>query len=118
MDHIFIHELKIPATIGLHTWERQIKQTLILDIDMAFDITEAGNTDELSATLDYAAVSERIAEFVTNSEYRLIESVAEQVCQLVLKEFSVERITLTVRKPAAVAGTKEVGVQITRSHSK
>jgi len=114
MDHIFIHELKINTTIGVLAWERQIKQTLILDLEIGFDISTAGQTDDLAATLDYAAISTRITEFVSQSEYKLIESVAEQVCQIILDEFNVSAVTLSVRKPAAVAGAKEVGVRLQR----
>ena len=114
MDIIFIRELRIDTVIGVYDWERQVRQTVVLDLEMATDITAAAGDDALEYTLDYAAISARLLAFVGSSEFELVETMAEQVAALVLAEFKVPWLRLRLCKPGAVAQARDVGVLIER----
>lgn len=114
MDIIYLHDLRIDTMIGVFDWERRIRQTVILDLDMAADIQRAADSDDLADTLNYKAVAKRLIDFVGRSEFQLVETLAERVAELVLKEFSVPWLRLRVNKQGAVRGARDVGVIIER----
>ena len=114
MDVIFLRSLKIETVIGIFDWERSIKQSVILDLEMGTDIAAAAASDAIEDTLNYKAVAKRLIEFVGNSKFQLVETLAERAAQLVLEEFSVPWLKLTVSKPGAVRGSQAVGVIIER----
>ena len=114
MDIIFIRELRIDTVIGVYDWERQVRQTVVLDLEMATDITLAAGDDALEHTLDYAAISTRLLDFIGSSEFELVETMAEQVAALVIAEFQVPWLRLRLCKPGAVAQARDVGVLIER----
>ncbi len=114
MDIVYIRDLKIQTVIGIFDWERAIKQTVSLDLEMATDIRRAAATDSIDDALNYKAVAKRIIGFVENSDFQLVETMAEQVAQIVLEEFSVPWLRLRLSKPGAVRGSKDVGVIIER----
>ncbi len=114
MDIVFIHDLKIETIIGIYDWERKIRQTLSFDIEMATDITKAAKSDDIDDTLSYKSVAKRLIEFVETSEYELVEALAEKMCAIIIDEFSVPWVKLTLHKPGAVRGSKSVGVIIER----
>jgi len=114
MDIIYLHDLRIDTMIGVFDWERRIRQTVILDLDMAADIRRAAASDDLVDTLNYKAVAKRLIDFVRHSEFQLVETLAERVAELVLEEFSVPWLRLRVNKQGAVRGARDVGVIIER----
>lgn len=114
MDIIFLHGLKIDTVIGIFDWERRIKQTVILDLDMAADIGKAAASDRIDDTLNYKGVAQRLTEFVGDSRFYLVETLAERSAELVLKEFGVPWLRLRVNKHGAVRGAGDVGVLIER----
>lgn len=114
MDIVFIRELRIDTVIGVYDWERLVRQTVVLDLEMATDISKAAGEDALRHTLDYAAISARLLAFVEQSQFELIETMAEQVAAIVLEEFSVPWLRLRVSKPGAVMQARDVGVLIER----
>lgn len=114
MDRIFVTDLRVDAIVGIWDWERAMTQSVGIDLEMAWDIRRAAATDDLDATLDYRAVSKRVAEFVEESRFRLIESMAEQIAELIQKEFGVTWLCVSIRKPSAVRGSRDVGVRIER----
>lgn len=114
MDKIFIEQLEVDCKIGIFDWEREILQKVVLDIEFPADIRKAAATDKIDDTLDYKSIAKFTLEFVSKSEFFLIETLAERLAQGVLKNFGVPEITLRVSKPGAVRGSKNVGVQITR----
>lgn len=116
MDIVYIRELEIDTIIGIYDWERQVRQTVSLDLDMAFDISKAGASDNIEDTLDYKAVSKRLISFIENSDFFLIERMAEECAQIVLSEFDVPWLRLRLSKPRAVRGAKDVGVIIERGN--
>ena len=114
MDIIYIRDLKIDTVIGVFDWERNITQTISFDIDMATDIRNAAASDELVDTLDYKAVAKRLMAFVAGSEFKLVETLAERVADLLLDEFRVPWLRLRINKQGAVRGVRDVGVIIER----
>ncbi len=114
MDIVFINDLRIETIIGIYDWERKVKQTISLDLEMGTDIRKSAETDAIEDTLDYKAVAKRLIAFVGESEYQLVETLAEKITDIVLTEFSVPWVRLTVRKPGAVRGSRDVGVVIER----
>ena len=114
MDIIYLRDLRIDTVIGVFDWERRVRQTVILDIDLAADVRRAAATDALSDTLNYKAVAKRLLEFVGQSEFQLVETLAERVAEVVLKEFNVPWLRLRVNKQGAVRGARDVGVIIER----
>lgn len=114
MDIVYIKELQIQTVIGIYDWEREIRQTVSIDLDMATDIRAAAATEDISNTLDYKAVSKRLIAFVEAAEFLLIETMAEEIAAIVLSEFPVSWLRLRLGKPGAVTGAKDVGVIIER----
>ena len=116
-DLVFIEDLRIQTVIGVFDWEREITQTISLDLKMAYDITKAAETDEIVDTLDYKAVSKRLIQFVESSEFQLVEALAEHCARIVLEEFPVTWLRLKLSKPGAVRGSSAVGVIIERGRT-
>lgn len=114
MDTVFIRGLRADTVIGVYGWERKVRQTIVLDLEMAADNRRAAASDAVEDALDYAAVSARLLAFIAGSEFRLIESLAEQVAAIVLKEFGVPWLRLRLSKPGAVTQALDVGVLIER----
>lgn len=115
MDKVFIEALEIETLIGIYDWERRIRQTLQFDIEMAFDNRKPAASDDIADTLDYKAVSKRLIEYVSQSSFGLVETLAEQCAGIILAEFAVDRVRLKLSKPGAVRGARAVGVMIERS---
>lgn len=114
MDIIFLRGLQIETIIGIYEWEREIRQTVILDLEMATDIRKAAASDDIENTLDYKAVSKRLISFVENSSFYLVETLAEKIAEIVVEEFSVPWLKLTVNKKGAIRGASDVGIIIER----
>ena len=114
MDKVFIEGLEIEALIGIYDWERRIVQPLRFDLEMAFDNRVPAASDDIADTLDYKAVSKRLVEFVGQSGFGLVETLAERCAALVIEEFGVSWLRLKLSKPGAVRGARAVGVVIER----
>ena len=114
MDTVYIEGLKTDAVIGVYDWERSIRQTLVLDLELASDNRAAAATDGIADAVDYDAISKRILAYVQASEFELIETLAERVADIVLNEFHIPWLRLKLAKPGAVAEAKDVGVIIER----
>lgn len=116
-DRVFIEDLRIQTVIGVYDWEREITQTVSLDLEMAFDIRPAAESDGIEDTLDYKAVAKRLIAFVEASEFQLVEALAERCAEIVLTEFPVSWLRLKLSKPGAVRGSSAVGVIIERGQT-
>lgn len=114
MDIVFIRELRIATTIGIYDWERQVRQIVVLDLEMAADIRKAAASDRIEDTLDYKAVAKRLIQFVSVAEYQLVETLAEECARVVREEFNVPWLRLTLNKKGAVRGADGVGLVIER----
>ena len=114
MDIVFIKELCIETVIGIYDWERKIKQFVCIDLELGTDISNASNSDVIDDTVDYKAVSKTLKSFIGDSEFQLIEALAEESVKLIFEKFNVNYIKGRFSKPGAVTGSKEVGVIIER----
>ncbi|MFT5758410.1 MAG: dihydroneopterin aldolase [Alteromonadaceae bacterium] len=114
MDKVFIKGLSIQTTIGFFQWEKEIKQTLVIDLVMGWNTANAAINDELAKTLDYAEISEGIAKFANKNPVDLIETLAERLAQHLLSSYKIPWLKLTVGKPGAVHNAATVGVEIER----
>lgn len=114
MDRIFIQDLEVETVVGVFDWEREIRQKVVLNLEMSADIARAARTDSIDDTLNYKAVAKRLSEFIGESEFFLVETLAERCAGIVLREFNVAWVTLRLDKPGAVTGSKSVGVMIER----
>lgn len=118
VDTIFIDQLAVDTVIGVYDWERRIRQRVVVDLEMDFDIRAAAAADDVDKTLDYKALSKRVIAFIETSEFGLVETLAERVAALVLDEFPVARVTLRLDKPHALRGARGVGIRITRERAR
>lgn len=116
-DRVLIEGLEIRTVIGIYDWEREIRQTVRLDLEMAWDISRAAASDDIADTLDYKAVSKRLIAFVEQSSYGLIEALAEECAAIVRREFKVSWLKLKLSKPGAVRGSENVAVLIERGEA-
>ncbi|SIQ02126.1 dihydroneopterin aldolase [Marinobacterium stanieri] len=114
MDIVYIRELEVETVIGIYDWEREVRQTVSLDLEMGTDIRAAASTEDIEQTLNYKSVSKRLISFISESEFLLVETMAEEISQIVLSEFDVPWLRLRLSKPGAVRGAKDVGVVIER----
>ena len=114
MDKIFLTELKVDTIIGIWEWERRIRQTVVIDLEMSADIAKAAATDQVADTLNYKSVAKRVQEFVADSSFQLVETLAEKIAAIIGDEFDVQWVRVRVNKPGAIRGSKDVGVLIER----
>lgn len=114
MDRVLIRELQIETVIGIYEWEKQVHQTLLIDLDMAWDNRAAADSDDYSLALCYETVSKRLTTLITEKPIELIETVAEMIAHCLMSEFAVPWVKVRVMKPGAVPAAKAVGVEIER----
>ena len=117
MDKVFIEALEIECVIGIYEWERKIRQPISLDIEMSFDNRKPAASDNIADTLDYKAISKRLIDFVGNSNYGLVEALAEECCRIIIDEFGVAKVKLKLSKVGAVRGARAVGVILKRGRA-
>jgi 7,8-dihydroneopterin aldolase/epimerase/oxygenase len=116
-DRIFLHGLTTECIIGFIDWERRVKQTVVLDIELPVDCRRAASSDEVADTLDYKKVAKRVLAFIGASEFKLVETLAHRVALLILEEFGVEWVCIALNKPGAVRNSRDVGVVIERARA-
>ena len=114
MDIVFIEALEIETVIGIYDWERNVRQKVVLDIEMAFDNRKPAASDKIEDTVNYKAVSKRLIAFIEASSFELVETLAEHCAVIIRNEFGVPWVRLKLAKPGAVTGSKAVGVVIER----
>ena len=116
-DRIFLHGLTVECIIGFIEWERRIKQTIVLDVEMPVDCARAAQSDNVAETLDYKKVAKRLISFVSTSEFKLVETLAHRTALLIIEEFGVDWVRLSINKPGAIRGSKDVGVAVLRTRA-
>ncbi len=114
MDIVFLHEMKVDTVIGIWEWERKIRQTVVIDLEMAADIRKAAASDSIDDALNYKLVAKRLQKFVGDSEFQLVETLAEKIAAIVMDEFGVSWVRVKLNKPGAIRGARDVGVVIER----
>ena len=114
MDKVLIKNLQVETIIGIFNWEREVRQVVSIDLEMEFDNKVAAKSDDIKDALDYKKIGKRVSSYVKRSKFKLVERLAEQIAKLVLKEFPVSSLTISVTKPGALRGSESVGISITR----
>jgi len=114
MDKVFIKGLEVEGIIGIFQWEREVRQIISVDIEMDFDNKKAAKSDSIEDALNYKLVGKRITSFIKNSKFQLVETLAENISKIILKEFPVTTVKVTLSKPGALRGSDSVGISITR----
>jgi 2-amino-4-hydroxy-6-hydroxymethyldihydropteridine diphosphokinase len=113
-DIVYVRDLQVATLIGIYDWERQIRQIVNIDLEMGWDNRKAAASDDIQYTLNYKAAAKMVVELVKNSEYQLVETLAERIATLLLDTLHIPWVKVTLGKPKAVSGSREVGVVITR----
>lgn len=116
-DRVFLRGLAIQTTIGFIEWERHVKQTVVIDLEIPVDCALAASTDHVTETVDYKSMAKRTIGFVEAAEFKLVETLAHTLAMTLLAEFGIEWIKLSVNKPGAIRGSRDVGVEIVRHRS-
>jgi 7,8-dihydroneopterin aldolase/epimerase/oxygenase len=114
MDKIFLSALTVECIVGIWDWERKVKQTVVIDLEMAADIRKAAASDRIEDTIDYKKVAKRLLAFVGDSQFHLVETLAERIAQVVVVEFGVEWVKVRLNKQGAIRGARDVGIEIER----
>ena len=114
MDIVYIRDLRVDTIIGIYDWEREVRQTISIDLEMATDIRKAASSDAIEDALNYKTITKRLVSFIESSEALLVERLAEDVAQIVISEFDVPWVKLRLSKPGALRGSKDVGLIIER----
>lgn len=115
MDRIFLQDLRVEAVIGIWEWERRIRQMVSLDLELATDARKAAAMDDIGEALDYKRIAKHLIQVVETSEFRLVETLAETLARIVVTEFEVPWVKLSVSKPGAIEGSRNVGVIVERT---
>ena len=116
-DTVFISELRVDTVIGIYDWEREIRQSVVIDLEMSCDCARAAETDSVDDTLDYKAIGKRIIAFVEASECLLVETLAHRLAETLIAEFGISWLRLKVDKEGALRGARGVGVIVERGSS-
>ena len=114
MDTIFLSSLTVECIVGIWDWERRVKQTVIIDVEMAADIRKAAATDHIDSTVDYKKVTKRLLAFVAESQFQLVETLTERIAQIIVTEFGVSWVRVRLNKRGAIRNARDVGIQIER----
>jgi len=117
MDKIFIRALKTETIIGIFDWDRQVKQTVVVDIEMGIDIRNAARSDSIDDTMNYKKVAKRVLAFVEESSFHLVETLGERIAMLILEEFAISEVRIALSKPGAVRSSRDVGVILERDRA-
>ncbi|MBF0438070.1 MAG: dihydroneopterin aldolase [Magnetococcales bacterium] len=114
-DHIFIRDIQVRCIIGIQEWERNTLQEVLINLKLFTETSRAGQSDKIEDTVDYKALTKKIMAFTEQSNFFLVEALAEQIAQLCLNDARIHQVHVTVEKPGALRFTQSVGVHIQRT---
>jgi len=115
MDRIYIRDLALRCIIGVYPDERREKQDVIINVTLGCDHADAARTDRIDHAVDYKTIKKGIIELVEQSEFYLLEALADRIANLCLDHARVQSVTVTVDKPGALRFARSVAVEVTRS---
>jgi dihydroneopterin aldolase len=114
VDKLFLRELRVEAIIGFWEWERRVKQIVSIDLEIATDSRAAARVDSVEAALNYERLAQRVLDFVSASEFKLVETLADAIARIAVKEFGAPWVKVSVAKPGAIPRARDVGVVLER----
>jgi dihydroneopterin aldolase len=114
-DKIFLNQLRTECIVGIWEWERQVKQAVVIDLEMACDVRKAARTDRIDDTIDYKKVSKRLLSFVGESQFQLVETLTENIARIIVTEFAVSWVKVRLNKQGAIRNSQDVGIMIERT---
>ncbi|KUJ72827.1 dihydroneopterin aldolase [Thiomicrospira sp. WB1] len=115
MDWIHIEGIRAQCVIGVHDWEKQSPQPIEIDLNLGCDLSAAGQSDDLTQTLDYKAITDDVLAWAQASRFELIETLAETLCQQLLDRYPLaQSVKMKLMKPHAVPYVGNVGLSIER----
>ncbi|MEY2854335.1 MAG: hypothetical protein RL030_1467 [Pseudomonadota bacterium] len=117
-DTVFLRGLAVDTTIGFFEWERHVRQTVVIDLEIPVDCARAAATDDVADTTDYKRIAKRTVQFVNESSFKLVETLAHRLAATLLEEFDIAWIRLELNKPGAIRGSRDVGVKIERHRAR
>jgi 7,8-dihydroneopterin aldolase/epimerase/oxygenase len=117
-DKVFLRGLAVDTTIGFFEWERHVRQTVVIDLEIPVDCARAAATDDVADTTDYKRIAKRTVQFVNESSFKLVETLAHRLAMTLLEEFDIAWIRLSLNKPGAIRGSRDVGVMIERHRAR
>jgi dihydroneopterin aldolase len=117
-DTVFLNGLAVDTTIGFFEWERHVRQTVVIDLEIPVDCARAASSDDVSDTTDYKRIAKRIIQFTSESRFKLVETLAHRLATTLLEEFDIAWVKLTLNKPGAIRGSRDVGVRIERHRAR
>lgn len=116
-DRIFLRGLTAECIIGFIDWERRVEQTIVVDLELPVDCRRASASDDVADTVDYKKVAKRVLAYIEASEFMLVETLAHRLALLLLEEFGLEWVRISLNKPGAIRSSRDVGVVIERSRA-
>lgn len=116
-DRIFLRGLAAECIIGFIDWERRVKQTVVVDLELPVDCRRAAVSDDVGDTVDYKRVAKRVLAYIEASECKLVETLAHRLALLLLEEFGLEWVRIALNKPGAIRNSRDVGVIVERSRA-
>ena len=116
-DRIFLRGLTAQCIIGFIEWERRVKQTVVVDLELPVDCRRAAVSDEVADTVDYKKVAKRVLAYIEASEFKLVETLAHRLALLLLEEFDMEWVRISLNKPGAIRNSRDVGVSLERTRA-
>lgn len=114
-DKVFLTGLRTECIVGIWDWERKVKQTVVIDLEMACDVRKAARTDHIDDTIDYKKVSKRLLNFVGESQFQLVETLTENIARIIVTEFGVSWVRVRLNKQGAIRNSRDVGILIERN---
>lgn len=117
MDTVFVRGLKATTVVGIFEWERRLPQSVMLDLEMETDIRPAAASDAIDDALDYKQVAKAVVGHVEDSRFQLVETLADSVARLILSQFGVAAVTVTLNKHGALSDAADVGIRLRRTQS-
>ena len=116
-DRIFLRGLTAQCIIGFIEWERRVKQTVVVDLELPVDCRRAAASDDVADTVDYKKVAKRVLAYIEASEFKLVETLAHRLALLLLEEFDMEWVRISLNKPGAIRNSRDVGVSLERTRA-
>jgi D-erythro-7,8-dihydroneopterin triphosphate epimerase len=117
LDKIYIRDLLVRCIVGIYPEERTDKQDVKINMVLHTDLRTAGQSDDIEDTVNYKTIKKKVFKMVQESEFLLIEKLAEETAKIALADPKVDKVTVSIDKPGALRFALSVAVDITRTRA-